>query len=77
MAGGTVVLAARTTTAPPYSLLRATAKLSTPKSILAPAAGASVDVEGVVGSPGLGATIPNGSTTYVGNFEAAVVRILR
>jgi hypothetical protein len=77
VAGGTVVLAASTTKAPPYSLLRATAKLSTPKSILAQAAGASVDVEGVVGSPGLGAAIPNGSTTYAGNFEAAVVRILR
>lgn len=75
--GGTVVLAASTTTAPPYSLLALRAKLSTPKSIVAPAAGAIADVAGLVGDPGRGTAIPNGSTTYAGNFEAAVVQILR
>jgi len=77
VAGATVVLGATTTTAPPYSLLGATAKLSTPKSIVAPAVGAIADVAGVVSNPGLGTAIPNGSTTYAGNFEAAVVRIVR
>ncbi len=52
-------------------------KLSTPKSALAPAAGAIADVAGLVGNPGLGTAIPNGSTIYAGNFEAAVVRIVR
>lgn len=77
VAGGTVVLAASTTTAPPYSLLGAAARLSTPKSIVAPAAGAIADMAGLVGNPAQGVTIPNGSTTYAGNFEAAVVRIAR
>ena len=75
--GGTVVLAATTTTAPPYSLLEAGMKLSTPKGVVAPAAGDLVDVAGTVGNPGLGAATPAGSTTYQGNFEAAVIRILR
>jgi hypothetical protein len=75
--GGSVVLAASTTTAPPYSLLALRAKLSTQKSILAPAAGAIADGAGLVGNPGQGAAIPNGSTVYAGNFEAAVVRIQR
>jgi hypothetical protein len=61
VAGGSVVLAASTTNPPPYSLLDTAPKLSTPKSILPVAADA----------------IPNGSTTYAGNFEAAVVRMLR
>ena len=77
VAGGTVVLAASTTTAQPYSLLDATAKLSTPKRNLAPAAGAIADVAGLVGNPGLGTAVPTGSTAYAGNFEAAVVRIAR
>jgi hypothetical protein len=77
VAGGTVVLAATTTTGPPYSLLEAGMKLSTPKSIVAPAAGALVAVAGTIGNSTLGAATPNGSTTYAGNFEAAVVRILR
>lgn len=75
--GGTVVLAATTTDGPPYSLIEAGMKLSTPKSVVAPAAGVLVDVAGVVGNPALGATTPLGSTTYQGNSEAAVVRILR
>jgi hypothetical protein len=75
--GGTVVLAATTTTAPPYSLLEAGMKLSTPKSVVAAAAGTLEDVAGTVGTPAFGAATPAGSTTYAGNFEAAVVRILR
>ena len=71
------MLAASTTTAPPYSLHALRAKLSTPKSILAPAAGAIADVAGLVGDPGQGTALPNGSTAYAGNFEAAVVRIVR
>jgi hypothetical protein len=75
--GGTVVLAAIARTAPPYSLLGAGMKLSTPRSIVAPAAGALTVVVGTVGRPALGAATPNGSTTYAGNSDAAVVRILR
>jgi len=75
--GGTIVLAATTSTAPPYSLLVAGMKLSTPKSIVAPAAGSLAPVTGVVGISRLGAATPAGTTTYAGNSEAAVVRILR
>ena len=35
------------------------------------------DVAGVVTDPGPGAATPDGSTTYGGNFEAALVRIAR
>jgi hypothetical protein len=76
-ANGTVVLAAYTTTAGPYSLLESAAKLSTPKGRIAAAAGATADVDGTVGIVGFGAATPNGSTTYAGNFEAALVRVLR
>ena len=75
--GGTVVLAATTTTGPPHSLLDAGMKLSTPKSVVAPATGELVDVAGTVGAPAFGAATPAGSTTYQGNAEAAVIRILR
>jgi hypothetical protein len=77
VANGTVVLAAHTTTAGPYSLLETAAKLSTPKGRVAVAPGATVDVAGTVGIVTFGAATPNGSTTYAGNFETAVVRILR
>ena len=77
VANGTVVLAAHTTTAGPYSLLETAAKLSTPKGRGAVAPGASVDVAGTVAMVTFGAATPNGSTTYAGNFEVAVVRILR
>ena len=74
---GTVVLAAYTTTTGPYSLLASTAKLSTPKGRVTAAVGATADVAGTVGIAGFGAATPNGSTTYAGNFEAALVRVLR
>lgn len=76
-ANGTVVLAAQTTTAGPYSLLATAAKLSTPKGTVAAAPGATVDVAGTVGIVAFGAATPDGSTTYAGNFEAALIRILR
>jgi hypothetical protein len=77
VANGTVVLAAYTTTAGPYSLLETAAKLSTPKGTVAVAPGAIIDVAGTVGTVAFGAATPDGSTAYAGNFEAAVVRILR
>jgi hypothetical protein len=77
VANETVVLGAITTTAGPYSLLETAAKLSTPKSTLAAAPGGIADGAGTVGAVTFGAATPAGSTTYAGNFEAAVVRILR
>jgi len=35
------------------------------------------DVRGIVADPGAGAATPDGSTTFGGNFEAALVRIAR
>jgi len=75
--GTTVVLAATTTAAPPYSLLNAAAKLSAPRSTLSAASGVLADVAGIVANPAAGAATPNGSTTFNGNFEAALVRIAR
>jgi uncharacterized delta-60 repeat protein len=75
--GGTLMLAATTTTAPPYSLLAASAKLSAPRGTLAIVNGVLADVAGVVANPAAGALEPDGSTTFSGNFEAALVRIAR
>jgi hypothetical protein len=58
-------------------LLDAAARLSAPRGTLSASAGALDIVAGVVSVPGLGAATPNGSTTYGGNFEAALVRIAR
>ena len=75
--GGTLTLAATTNTPPPYSLLPASAKLSAPRGRLAVAEGVLADVAGVVANPAAGTTTPPGSTTFGGNFEAALVRIAR
>jgi uncharacterized delta-60 repeat protein len=75
--GGTLMLAATTTTAPPYSFLAASAKLSAPRGTLAVVEGVLADVAGAVADPAAGAITPNGSTTFSGNFEAALVRIAR
>jgi hypothetical protein len=77
VSGGTLMLAATTTTAPPYSLLAASAKLSAPRSTLAVVEGALADVPGVAVALAAGAATPGGSTTFSGNFEAALVRIAR
>ena len=75
--GPTLMLAATTTMAPPYSLLAASAKLSTPRGTLAVVEGVLTDVPGVAVALAAGAAIPDGSTTFSGNFEAALVRIAR
>jgi hypothetical protein len=75
--GATVVLAATTSAAPPYSLLNAGVKLSAPRGSLSVAPGLLDPGLGVVGNPAAGAVAPNGSTTYGGNFEAALVRMTR
>jgi uncharacterized delta-60 repeat protein len=77
VSGATLMLAATTTTAPPYSLLAASARLSAPRGTLAVVEGVLADVPGVVTDPGAGAAMPDGSTTFSGNFEAALVRIAR
>jgi hypothetical protein len=75
--GGTLVFGATTSAGPPYSLLAANARLSAPRSTLSAPAGGLADATGVSANPGLGTTTPAGSTTFAGNFEAAVVRIMR
>jgi uncharacterized delta-60 repeat protein len=77
VSGGTLMLAATTTTTPPYSVLAAPARLSAPRGTLAVVEGVLADVPGVVADPGAGAETPAGSTTFSGNFEAALVRIAR
>jgi len=58
--GGTLMLAATTTTAPPYSFLAASARLSAPRGTLAVVEGALADVAGVVANPAAGAITPDG-----------------
>ena len=70
---GTVRLAATTSQGPPYSLLAASLKLSGPRFTIATPAGALVEPAGTISVPTHGASIPPGSTTYSGNFEAALV----
>jgi hypothetical protein len=77
VSGRTLALAATTTTAPPYSLLAAFARLSAPRGTLAVVDGALVDVPGVATPLAEGAATPEGSTTFSENFEAALVRIAR
>jgi uncharacterized delta-60 repeat protein len=77
VSGGTLALAATTTTEPPYSLLAASARLSGPRGTLAVVQGALADVPGVATVLAAGAAEPGGSTTFSGNFEAALVRIAR
>jgi hypothetical protein len=74
--GGTVVLGATTTVPPPYALLSAPKKVSNPHGSLVAADGALNDATGVVADPAAGATTTNGSTTFSGNFEAALVRFI-
>jgi uncharacterized delta-60 repeat protein len=77
VSGATLMLAATTTTAPPYSLLAASARLSAPRGTLAVVEGVLADVAGVVANPAAGTTTPEGSTTFSGNFEVALVRVAR
>ena len=60
-----------------YSLLAAAAKLSAPRGTLAAAAGVLVAPPGLASNPAVGAATPNGSTTFSGNFDAALVRVAR
>jgi hypothetical protein len=75
--GATIALAATTQSAPPHPLLPIAARLSAPRGTLSASAGALDVATGVVANPAAGATTPNGSTTFGGNFEAAVVQIAR
>ena len=72
-----VALSATTTNPPPYSLLAASARLSAARGTLAVVAGVLIIPAGASADPAAGATTPNGSTTFSGNFEAALVRIAR
>jgi hypothetical protein len=74
---GTVALAATTTNPPPYSLLDASARLSSPRGTLAIVAGVLTTPAGISAAPAAGAATPNGTTVFGGNFEAALVRIAR
>jgi hypothetical protein len=77
VSGTTVALAATTNAAAPYSLLGAAARLSAPKSTVSVPTGLFQGVAGVIANPAAGASTPNGSTIFGGNFEAALVRIAR
>ena len=75
-ASGTVVLGAQTTVPPPYTLQSAPRKVAGPHGTLSAAAGALIDITGVVTITTAGTTTTNGQTTYQGNFEVALVRFI-
>jgi hypothetical protein len=76
--GGTVALSATTTNPPPYSLLDASARLSAPRGgTLAIVAGVLDTPAGISTDPAAGTATPTGTTTFGGNFDAALVRIAR
>ncbi len=75
-ADGTVVLGAQTTQPPPYTLASASKKVSDAHGDLIEDLGLLVDVVGDVTSLTEGASIPNGSTTFGGNFEAVLIRFI-
>ena len=72
-ADNTVQLAATTSQGPPYSLLPAQLKLSSPKFTVATPPGQLRNPAGTVSIPTHGASEPPGSTIYSGNFEAALI----
>ena len=75
VAGNGTVLLAATASAPPYSFLNGSKKAAMVKSTLTPASKTLSDVSGTVSDPGAAVIIPNGSTTFAGNVDAALVRI--
>ena len=72
-----VALAATTTAGPPYVLQSAAARLSSPKSVLAVSTEPLAGVAGVLADPADGAATPAGSTVFSGNFETALIRIVK
>ena len=60
---------------PPYSLLAATKRVSNVKGSLAVANAAFGDAFGTVADPSEPLITPNGSTTFAGSFDAALVRL--
>jgi hypothetical protein len=71
---GTVVLGATTTAPPPYVVSSAPRKVSSPHGSFGAADGVLIDASGIVTNPGAGATPTNGSSTFGGNFESALLR---
>ncbi|MBA2965221.1 MULTISPECIES: hypothetical protein [Ramlibacter] len=76
-ADGTVVLAASTTTGPPYALLDASRKVSAVRGTVAAAGALLVDATGSAAASAAAVIIPDGRTAYAGNFEQALVRFIR
>jgi hypothetical protein len=75
-ADGAIVLAASITTPPEFSLREAPRKVGGVKGTFAPSAGVLADAAGVASDPGAAVITPDGSTTYQGNFETALIRFV-
>ena len=72
---GTIVLSG-TAEAPPYEFLRASSRASRLRGTLGIPTGVTTDVTGSLADPGGVVGTPNGSLTYAGDFDAALLRIL-
>ena len=75
-ADGTVVLGAQTTATPPYTLASASRKVAGPHGDLIEDPGVLIDVTGIVTTLRERASTPNGSTTFGGDFESALIRFI-
>lgn len=73
-ADGTIALAG-TAEAPPYQFLRASARTSRLRGAVAVPTGVTTDVVGSLVDPGGVLATPNGSLTYAGGFDAALLTI--
>jgi len=73
--GGTISLGAIVEAPPPYSLLGAPGKTSQAKGVSAASTIPLVDATGTVTDAGGVAATPNGSTTFAGGSDAALVRL--
>ena len=72
---GTISLAA-IAQPPPYSLIASSKRIANVKGTVAAVTHAFGDATGTVADPAAAVVIPNGSTTFGGNVDAALVRIV-
>ena len=74
---GTVRLGASTNSGPPYFFLDAALRMSAARGTLGIPVGALADATGVAADPQGVIVVPAGSTTYQGNFEAALISFVQ
>lgn len=74
--GGTILVGGTTRNPPPYTFQRASSRLSRLRGTVATPANPLLDAAGAVADPGGTTATPAGSTTFAGDFDSALVRIV-